>query len=163
MNAEQQTVVWGILVTLPFLVNMWLRPRSDAVGLAGMVVIIWVIDRVVWALLPTEIDRAATDAIIDLIAGAVAMSVWTNRHRWWKLALAWFYVGQLVLHFDYILAFPTGPRVTTYNYIVLNNALLVGQLLCVLYPGVRDGVGRLARLAYGSLPHRARHVHYTEP
>jgi hypothetical protein len=152
MSVDLQIALWGLAVCSPFAVNLSIRKDVDAIGISGMLVLIWIAGRVLWVALGPP-DCAALNPVIDAVAGATVFGAWLTRKALWKLALCSLYIGQIALAFDY--AWHWDSRELFISYLQLNNTLFVGQILCVLFPGAVD----VARSICRCMPHRPRNVH----
>lgn len=152
MTPELQVSLWGFAAAAPVLLNIFTRRSSDALGLSGMILLIWVMGRVLWALY-TPPDSMALYPVIDAMAGATAFGAWATRRQAWKIALTWLFVLQCALHAAFWVAYPTVQSGgILLRYLQLNNAIFACQLICVGAPGgvqlSRDVSGWLSRRAW---------------
>lgn len=152
MSVEAQIIAWGVAVCAPFVLNLTQRRYIDAIGLSGMMVLIWALGRVLWTLMGPP-ACLSLNPVIDGCAGAVAFTAWATQKANWKLCLCGLYVAQCAGHFDFWLGWP--EQTDLYSYIALNNTLFAGQILCVSYPGVSDVV----KMAVRRMSSRANTVH----
>lgn len=156
MNEHLQILAWGVAVCAPFALNLSLRRQVDAIGLSGMMVLIWTLGRILWTFFGPP-DCLALNPLIDALACATCFIAWATQRAAWKLMLCLFYLGQVALAYDFALVW--GDRDILISYLEINNALFVGQLLCVSYPGIAD----VARILGRRMSHRARAVHSVGP
>lgn len=156
MSTNAQIAGWGVAVLLPFMLNMKTKQSPDAVGLAGMLVLIWSFDRVLWALVGPP-QSMALNPLLDSCAAIIAFSAWMSRPKWWKLGLVGLFVAQDCLHLAFWVGWPQYSKLI--SYIALNNLLFLGQLICVASPGG----SHVARSVFGWVSHRPRNVHYPAP
>jgi hypothetical protein len=154
MPAYEQIMLWGAAVGFPVILNLAMRQSPDALGLSGMLVIIWAFGRAMWVVWSPP-ECLALNPLIDSIAGATVFSAWVTRPRFWKFALGALFVAQVCLHLDFWLSWP--QNASLYRYILLNNTLFAGQLACVLWPG-GSSVARSTGAWLSGLAHPIRHA-----
>lgn len=141
MSTELQIFLWGIATVFPLALNLATKRGPDALGLSCMLVLIWSLGRVFGALY-TPPESMQWYPVIDLCAGLTALSAWMTRKAWWKLALAYLYVGQLAAHTAFWAAWPSDGSLIRYLWV--NNSLCALQIACLAYPGARHALALLA-------------------
>lgn len=155
MTSELQLALWGVATVTPLAINIATKRGPDALGLSCMIVLIWTLGRVFGALYSPP-ESMSWYPLIDMLAGLTALTAWQSRKAWWKLALAYLYVGQCAAHLSFWAAWPADGSLLRYLWV--NNTLYACQLICVAYPGVRHVVASmvvprvLARAWRGALP-----------
>lgn len=135
MTYEQQVALWGLLTVVPFALNMATKRHPDAIGLSGMIVMIWAVERVLWTLWTPPECMSAYPAI-DFMAGVTAFVAWSTHRARYKLILAGLYVLQLMAATDFWWAWAFDhSSANTWRYVALNNGVYLLELLCVAWPG----------------------------
>lgn len=126
----------------PLLLNHLTRQKADAVGLAGMLVLVWLFERTlrIWYSPPEALQPYAA---VDFICGLVALrSWWKGGREWWKMALVSMFALQLCGHAAYWATYiqdPTDKYALRVYMIYLNLTYLV-ELMLVSVGGVRSAV-----------------------
>lgn len=156
MSAELQISLWGLATLVPVGLNLAGKREADALGLSLMIVLIWVLGRVLWALYPLP-DCVNLYPVIDGLAAVTCFTAWSSRKKHWKAGLGTLFLFQLGLHSAYAIAYAQNPAISVfYRYIGENNALFALELFCIAWPGGRDVV---ARVIFGRLSRRVPVVH----
>lgn len=140
MSAELQIALWGVAVCTPVLLNIATKRSADALGLSGMILLMWVMGRVLGAVY-TPPESMSFYPVMDAMAGATAFYAWSSDRRAWKLGLVILFTAQCALHVAFWLAWPSPGSLLRYLWV--NNSLFALQLICVGSPGVRDVARRL--------------------
>lgn len=141
MGAEAQVMVWGAAVILAVALNYRQKGDPDAFGLSVMLLMIWVMGRITWAVWSPPQSQALYP-LIDYAAGCACFWAWQTKPAPWKLIMAMTFMVQLALHAIFWAApvvFST-ESVGQYTYTSALNAIFAMQLLIVGWRGVRDGV-----------------------
>jgi hypothetical protein len=154
MSPAIQVLLWGIATALAVLVNFRRQGDPDALGLAVMILLIWIMGRVTGALWSPP-QSMASYPVIDFIAGCVAATAWSTRPAPWKIVLAGLFLLQCLGHAAFWSArFFHGPGVDLLTYTAANNCIFAVQLAVVGWQGVHDGI--LAGSAGPRMRRRAR-------
>lgn len=153
MPIEIQAILWGLAAAVPALLNLGTNRSPDAIGLATMVFLTWVVGRVFWAFYSPP-EAMQWYPVIDMMAGITALMSWQRRPAVWKGALVALFMGQLCLHAAFWMAWPAEGSL--YRYILFNNLFFAAQLVCVGSPGV----GHVAALAVSRVSRGARTGHH---
>lgn len=156
MTAQAQIALWGFATVFPFVLNVRAKQGPDAVGLAGMLVVIWCIGRVLWALWSPP-ECLSLYPVLDSIAAVIAFTAWMSQPQGWKIILCALFVAQDCLHLAFWAAWPQASNL--HAYLALNNTLFIGQLMCAASPGV----GHVARSALRALLDRGGYLHHAGP
>lgn len=141
MSADLQIALWGVAVLLPFMINVAFGRSPDGLGLSGMLIFGWALQRVSWALWSPP-EAMQLYPIMDALFASVCFGAWATSLRGWKLLLGGLLVVQCGLHVDF-WANPATTRLLP--YIRANNILFAVQLLVAASPGVGHGIAILAR------------------
>lgn len=136
-----QVMLWGAAVIATVALNYRHKGDPDAFGLSVMLLMIWVMGRIMWAILAPPQSQAMYP-LFDFLGGATAFLAFQTRIAWWKLALSLFFLAQLCLHslFWASKALQLPVTINQYEYTAINNAIFAMQLSVVGWRGVRDGV-----------------------
>ena len=162
MSDELQTTIWGLVVFLPLALNLATHRRVDAVGLSGLLVLIWTLSRLFW-LFDSPPGSMEWYAPVDFIAGVTCFTVWKQGRQFWKLALTATFATQVALHTAFWAAWTQlggwggGFEADTllWRYVALNNLLFVMQIVCAISPGGRHvAVRTIARVSGRVRRHR---------
>lgn len=156
MTAELQTTLWGVAVMIPVVLNIATKRDADALGISAMILLIWTISRVFWALY-TPPESMAWYPVIDSLAAGTCLTAWVTIRRWWKLALVVLFTTQCVLHAAFWLTWPEYQSLL--RYVVANNILFALELLCVAAPGG----SHVARDLVSRMPDRLGRFHHARP
>lgn len=135
MDAQLQTALWMVAVLAPFALNSFFGRRPDAVGLSGMLVIGWGLQRVCWALW-TPPEALQFYPVMDAAFGLTTFYAWLTVRRRWKLALTALFIFQCALHSAFWMGWPATSSLL--RYIELNNIAFALELCIVASPGVID-------------------------
>ncbi len=78
MTSTAQVIAWGIATVAPLILNMSMKRGPDAIGLSAMLLLIWVLGRVSWALW-TPPESMAINPFVDAVAGMTVFAAWLSR------------------------------------------------------------------------------------
>jgi hypothetical protein len=140
----------------PLLLNHFTRQKADTIGLAGMLVIVWVFERLlrVWYDPP---EALRPYSVIDFTCGLITLRAWARGGReWWKMALVSVFAFQLCGHAAYWWSWvedPTNKHALRVYMVYLNLTYLV-ELALVSVGGVRSVLAALGARISG----RARNL-----
>lgn len=152
MSHELQILIWGAAVVATVGVNFFDRKNPDALGVALMILMLWVSGRVI-GLFYDPPASMQFDSVTDMAAGLVVLAAWWTRRSSWKLATAVLFLVMILNHAAFWLS-PRGEDAFLW-YLKLRNTLFALQLICVAGPGVRYVGDRVA----GALsPWLRRHI-----
>lgn len=140
MPASLQIALWGAATAMVVLLNFRRKGDPDGLGLAVMILLIWIMGRVTGTLWSPP-ESMASYPVIDFLAGCTAANAYRTRPAAWKLLLAGLFLLQCLGHAAYWSArFFHGPNVDLLTYTSVNNAIFAVQLAVVGRQGVGNGV-----------------------
>jgi hypothetical protein len=143
----------ALTVAITFADQRRLPQRVDALGCAVMLMLMWSASNVL-SLAYSPPESMGLYPLMDGMGGAIAAFIYYRRPQIWKLALAYCFLTQTILH---VVFWGRGDMSYTsvWNYTLALNLLFLMQLACVAGTGIGDYVAR----ACTDLLHRSGRVH----
>lgn len=144
----------GLACVGMFWLNSATRPRSDAALISLALLASWGCYTFLSAINPWP-ENLRLFALVDLVVGLTCWLCWRTERAWWKWALVWLIVAQMVWHGVFWTAIAWGDQSrltgTMWRYAFGLNMLGFLQIALGAWPGVSDVAGRLrAWLSGGS-------------
>lgn len=155
MTPDQQIALWAMATILPFGINGMFTKNPDAIGIGGMLVIGWCMERVCWTIW-TPPEATQLYCLMDLAFGVTVLLSWLGDRRPWKLILVALFIFQCALAAAFWGAYPTDTGFFR-RYIELNNTAYALELAVTALPGVGCVAGLVGHWLFDPA-HAGRHA-----